>query len=124
MIAGDLLVLSGELGSGKTTFVRGLVRGMAIDAHVSSPTFQLMRTYQTGMRRLVHVDAYRLQPGDLDSLGIEEQLSDAAVVAEWGEHLGLDQWPESGLIRFHHLDLGRAIEVVRLGGRLAEVVGP
>ena len=84
---GDLLLLVGPLGAGKTTFVRGLARGVGSTAHVASPTFQLVRVYP-GRIALAHVDLYRLEkPGELQELGLEELLDDGAVVVEWGDRL-------------------------------------
>jgi tRNA threonylcarbamoyladenosine biosynthesis protein TsaE len=84
---GDLLLLVGPLGAGKTTFVRGLARGLGSPAHVMSPTFQLVRVY-AGPLQLAHVDLYRLEPGaGMADLGLEQLLDEGAVVVEWGERL-------------------------------------
>jgi tRNA threonylcarbamoyladenosine biosynthesis protein TsaE len=86
---GDLLLLVGPLGAGKTTFVRGLARGLGTQAHVMSPTFQLVRVY-AGPLQLAHVDLYRLERGaGMADLGLEELLDDGAVVVEWGDRLPL-----------------------------------
>src|SRR5579884_3297282 len=70
--AGDLLVLAGPMGAGKTAFVRGLARGLGVSGHVSSPTFQLVRLHQ-GSPALAHIDLYRLNAAsELRDLGIEE----------------------------------------------------
>ncbi len=97
---GDLVLLKGELGAGKTTFVRGVARGTGSAASVASPTFQLVRIYQ-GRVQLAHVDLYRLERGDqLSDLGLEELLDSGAVVVEWGERLGAE---DAALIEFEHL---------------------
>ncbi|HZU19150.1 MAG TPA: tRNA (adenosine(37)-N6)-threonylcarbamoyltransferase complex ATPase subunit type 1 TsaE [Candidatus Dormibacteraeota bacterium] len=84
---GDLVLLVGDLGAGKTTFVRGLARGLGSPADVMSPTFQLVRIYP-GRVQLAHVDLYRLaDPGELDDLGLDELLEEGAAVVEWGERL-------------------------------------
>jgi len=81
------VLLEGPLGAGKTTFVRGLARGLGSDAQVMSPTFQLVRIYE-GRLQLSHVDLYRLDPGaELVELGLEELLDAGAVVVEWGDRL-------------------------------------
>ena len=96
--SGDLLLLSGEMGSGKTTFVRGLARGMGVTGHVMSPTFQLVRIYGAtshprGVSReqgvqLAHVDLFRItEIGELDDLGLNELLDQGAAVVEWGDRL-------------------------------------
>ena len=71
--AGDVVLLSGDLGAGKTTFVRGLAEGLGIDPReVSSPTFTLVQEYRGGRVTLVHVDLYRLNdPREIDDLGRE-----------------------------------------------------
>src|SRR5450759_2235162 len=69
---GDMVLLTGELGAGKTTFVRGVARGTGSPAPVASPTFQLVRVYP-GRVQLAHVDLYRIEaPGELVDLGLDE----------------------------------------------------
>jgi tRNA threonylcarbamoyladenosine biosynthesis protein TsaE len=85
--SGDLLLLEGEMGAGKTTFVRGLARGLGVTGDVMSPTFQLVRVYR-GPVQLAHVDLYRLpDSSDLAELGLDELLDEGAAVVEWGERL-------------------------------------
>jgi tRNA threonylcarbamoyl adenosine modification protein YjeE len=97
---GDLLLLEGDLGAGKTTFVRGVARGAGSTAQVASPTFQLVRIYP-GRLQLAHVDLYRLEAGDeLADLGLEELLDQGAVVVEWGDRLDA---PEAALLSIEHL---------------------
>ena len=80
------MLLHGDLGAGKTAFVRGIARGLgASPDDVTSPTFTLMQEYR-GRMTLVHVDLYRLAPEEVAALGIEESTDDAAVIAvEWAE---------------------------------------
>lgn len=97
---GDLVLLKGDLGAGKTTFVRGLMRGVGSPAHVASPTFQLVRVYP-GRVQIAHVDLYRLEDeADLVDLGLDELLDQGAVVVEWGDRL---EAPEAALLSIEHL---------------------
>lgn len=83
-----VLALHGDLGAGKTTFIRGLARGWDIHEPVTSPTFNLYTLYQ-GTRQLVHLDAYRLESGaDLDALMIDDFLREPWCFAvEWPERI-------------------------------------
>lgn len=97
--AGDLLVLTGELGAGKTTFTQGLGEGLGVRAGVISPTFVLVRIHpnlpdgpRPGGPDLVHVDAYRLaSAAEIDDIDLENTMDSAVTVVEWGrdrvEHL-------------------------------------
>ncbi len=83
--AGDVIIVAGELGSGKTTFVQGLAAGVGITEPVVSPTFTIAREY-AGPVRLVHVDVYRLDRAqELLDLGLEDLADDAVLVVEWGD---------------------------------------
>jgi len=87
---GDLLVLSGDLGAGKTTFVQGLGEGLGVRGPITSPTFVIARAHPSlvGGPALVHVDAYRLQGAlELDDLDLDADLATAVVVVEWGRGL-------------------------------------
>jgi tRNA threonylcarbamoyladenosine biosynthesis protein TsaE len=86
---GDVVLLSGALGAGKTAFVRGLAEGLGADpSNVTSPTFTLIQEYPGRQCMLYHVDLYRLEPKEVDDLGLDELLSQEAIVAvEWPERL-------------------------------------
>ena len=87
---GDVILLTGDLGAGKTTFTQGLAHGLGIEAHITSPTFVLARHHEhpgNGLN-LVHVDAYRLTNKDeLTSLDLETSLDNSVVVIEWGRSM-------------------------------------
>jgi tRNA threonylcarbamoyladenosine biosynthesis protein TsaE len=87
VVPGDVILLYGELGAGKTAFVRGLARGLgAAQDEVSSPTFTLIQEYSTRGGVLFHVDLYRLKPEEVDDLGLDELMGAGSVVAvEWPE---------------------------------------
>ena len=92
--AGDLIVLTGELGAGKTTFTQGLGEGLGVRPGIISPTFVLVRVHPSlgDGPDLVHVDAYRLESaGEIDDIDLENTLDTAVTVVEWGrdrvEHL-------------------------------------
>ena len=92
--AGDVVILDGPLGAGKTTLTQGIAAGMQVKGRVTSPTFVIAREHRStvGGPNLVHVDAYRLvgeggsgDPlGELDALDLDTDLDEAVVVAEWG----------------------------------------
>lgn len=103
---GDIVLLTGELGAGKTTFVRGVARGTSSAAPVASPTFQLVRVYP-GRVQLAHVDLYRVEkPSELADLGLEELADQGAVVIEWGERIEV---PGAALIDIEHLGGDRRV---------------
>jgi tRNA threonylcarbamoyladenosine biosynthesis protein TsaE len=86
---GDCLALSGELGAGKTAFVRGLADGLGIDPDsVRSPSFPILIPYETGRLPLYHIDLFRLPAGDIDSLALREYIYGSGVCAiEWPDRL-------------------------------------
>ncbi|MFI5281631.1 MAG: tRNA (adenosine(37)-N6)-threonylcarbamoyltransferase complex ATPase subunit type 1 TsaE [Candidatus Dormibacterales bacterium] len=98
--AGDIVLLTGELGAGKTTFVRGVARGTESAAPVASPTFQLVRLYP-GRVQLAHIDLYRIgSDSELAGLGLDELADEGAVIVEWGDRLDTEG---AALIDIEHL---------------------
>lgn len=86
LVAGDVLVLDGDLGAGKTTFTKGLAAGLEIPDIIKSPTFTIIHEYQDGRLPLYHMDAYRLENGGAEDLGLEEYFDgDGVSVVEWAE---------------------------------------
>lgn len=118
LAAGDLLVLSGELGAGKTTFTQGLGEGLGVRPGIISPTFVLVRIHpnlpdgpRPGGPDLVHVDAYRLgSAAEIDDIDLENTLDSSVTVVEWG-HDRVEHLAESRL----EIDLYRAIGLGAVG---------
>ena len=101
---GAVLLLFGELGIGKTAFVRGLAKGLKLDSDtVSSPTFTLINEYQ-GRPTFYHVDLYRVDPSEVDDLGLIELGDSQEIIAiEWADHLPR---PWRGAIQIEFRDVG------------------
>lgn len=86
--AGDLIVLSGRLGAGKTTLVQGIGRGLGVTEPVLSPTFVIARVHRSGRLPMVHVDAYRLSSmAEVDDLDLDASLEESVTLVEWGDGL-------------------------------------
>lgn len=118
--AGDLLVLAGPLGAGKTSLTQGIGARLGVRGAVTSPTFVLARVHR-GSPPLVHVDAYRLREAgarlDLDDLDLEAALEESVTVVEWGEGLA-EQLTDSWL----HVEIGRALGPGTEDGRFLRVL--
>ena len=118
--AGDLVVLSGPLGAGKTVLVRGIARGLGVAGPVTSPTFVIAREHRPlpGGRGvpLVHVDAYRLGgAAELDDLDLDTDLAEAVVAVEWGEGVAERLAARHLLVRlYRHPDDVRTATVSRM----------
>ncbi len=103
---GAVLLLFGGLGSGKTTFAKGVGDACGVAAMVKSPTFALMQRYR-GTPDLIHIDLYR-QPEEasLDDLALDESAGDVITLVEWPKGAALVRWPRALRIRFEHADEG------------------
>lgn len=123
---GDLVILSGPLGAGKTTFVKGLGEGLNARGPITSPTFVISRIHPSldGGPALVHVDAYRLgSAAELDDIDLDATLGDSVTVVEWGDGVAeelADDRLEVAIER--RPDDTRGIHLTGLGTRWAHVV--
>ena len=108
LAAGDVLVLTGDLGAGKTQFTKGIARGMGITADVTSPTFTIEMVYEGGVMPLYHFDLYRLNDSSqLDDIGLFDAMeSDGPTVIEWGEQFADDIGDERVDVFISRLDGG------------------
>jgi tRNA threonylcarbamoyladenosine biosynthesis protein TsaE len=101
------ILLYGDLGAGKTLFSKGLAEGFGVEDvdEVSSPTFTLINRY-AGRVKIYHIDLYRIEPGALDGLGLEEIFDDpdAAVIIEWAERLGSFETPGAVRVFLSYVD--------------------
>ena len=134
-IPGDLILLAGEMGAGKTAFAQGFARGLGIHEQVTSPTFTIVREYSGGRLSLHHLDVYRLDNlSEVADLGLSEMLDeDAVMLVEWGDAV-LPALPEEYLelrISFGDDDDARQFELRGVGGTwparsrlVAEAVAP
>lgn len=129
--AGDLVILTGGLGAGKTTLTQGLAEGLGVRGPVTSPTFVIARVHPSLVEGpvLVHVDAYRLGGGaELDDLDLDDSFDESVTVVEWGHGLAeqlTDAYLEVELFRSGSEDGDQQTRLARLhpvGGRWARVV--
>jgi tRNA threonylcarbamoyladenosine biosynthesis protein TsaE len=123
---GDVVLLDGEFGTGKTTFTQGVARGLGLDPHyVNSPTFTLINEYRGGRHRLYHVDLYRLEGmEEIATLGLEDYFDGSGVtVVEWPGHAGAMVPGDHLLIRFGYLnDTKRTVRFFAHGDRYRQLV--
>ncbi len=119
LLPGDVVILSGELGAGKTACTRGIGRALAVDEAVTSPTFLIMREHalDTG-GLLLHLDAYRLSgPDDIEELGLLELLDRGAIaVIEWGDRVVGALGDDYISMRFSHVDSDDDVRVIQIEG--------
>lgn len=106
---GDVVALSGDLGAGKTCLARGILSGLGFDGDVPSPSFALVIPYAPPAVGIPvwHVDLYRLECAEeAEELGLDDALSDSALLIEWPERLGERVWPEALKIRLDDTGTG------------------
>jgi tRNA threonylcarbamoyladenosine biosynthesis protein TsaE len=93
--AGDVITLTGDLGAGKTTMVRGLLHALGHDGEVPSPSFAIVQPYEDLVPPVWHADLYRVESAsELAELGLDS-LADDVLVVEWPERAGHDAWPDA-----------------------------
>ncbi|MCX5795470.1 MAG: tRNA (adenosine(37)-N6)-threonylcarbamoyltransferase complex ATPase subunit type 1 TsaE [Elusimicrobia bacterium] len=120
----DVVCLDGDLGSGKTTFTRGLAQGAGSRSRVASPTFALARIYRSPRWLIYHVDLYRVGPEETRDIGLEEFTSDprGICVVEW-PRAGEAYYPKDRLeVRLSHLRRGRRLRFVGKGPRSRRII--
>ncbi|WP_271004473.1 tRNA (adenosine(37)-N6)-threonylcarbamoyltransferase complex ATPase subunit type 1 TsaE [Listeria seeligeri] len=119
--AGDVLLLEGDLGAGKTTFTKGIGEGLLIPQMIKSPTFTIIREYKKGRLPLYHMDVYRLEDASADDLGLEEYFYGSGVsVVEWAQFVKEDLPSEYLEIRLFHMDENTRKMVVKPVGKRYE----
>jgi tRNA threonylcarbamoyladenosine biosynthesis protein TsaE len=92
----DVIALYGDLGAGKTTLARGILRGLGFEGEVASPTFPIVQPYEELAIPVWHVDLYRIEdPAELAELALDEAREAAALLIEWPERLGGRLWPDA-----------------------------
>jgi len=122
---GDLIALQGDLGAGKTTFVRGLAEGLGVEPdRVRSPTFTLINEYGGGRLPLFHIDLYRLEPSAVDRIALREYFyGDGVCVVEWFERFGEDP-PRLHVCLAHAGNEERDVMVQAIGARYVVLASP
>lgn len=122
--AGDVIALVGDLGAGKTAFVRGLAAGLGVPAHmVASPTFTMVAEYPGGRLTLFHIDLYRLELGAPDLPALDEYVYGPGVTAiEWSDRLPPGALEAALTVRIEYADPGRRLTVEGQGPRAASLV--
>ena len=122
--AGDVIALRGDLGAGKTAFVRGLAAGLAVPAHmVASPTFTMVAEYPGGRLTLFHIDLYRLELGAADLPALDEYVYGPGVTAiEWADRLPAGALEAALTVRIEYADPGRRLTFEGQGPRAMSLV--
>jgi len=110
---GGLIYLSGDLGAGKTTFARALIKAFGVAERIKSPTYSLIESYRSATLSIHHLDLYRIaDPGELEWLGLADLLTpDALLLVEWPERAGTALPPADLQIRLSHAGLRRDLVI-------------
>jgi len=113
---GDAVLISGELGAGKTTLVRSILRALGVEDHVPSPTFTLVQAYETPALQVSHFDLYRIESErEILELGFEDSLNTGAALVEWPER-GVPERLGSGALRLTLTPTGEKTREARIAG--------
>ena len=106
---GDVFVLSGDLGAGKTVFAKGFAEGLGVASPVTSPTFTILKSYEEGRIPLYHMDVYRIEdPDEMEEIGISEMLDGSGTcLIEWGEKIREILPPSTVYVVISRTDDGR-----------------
>lgn len=113
---GDAVLISGELGAGKTTLVRGILRALGVEGHVPSPTFTLVQAYDTPDLAVSHFDLYRIEnPQEIRELGLEDSLNTGAALVEWPER-GVSERLSLGALRLTLISTGETTREAQIAG--------
>lgn len=116
----DVIILSGDLGAGKTTFTKGIAKGLGIDQMIKSPTYTIVREYE-GRLPLYHLDVYRIG-NDPDSIDLDDFLyGEGVTIIEWGELLDESLLGDYLLISISHHGDGRQLLIESFGPRSKEI---
>ena len=119
---GDVVLLEGDLGAGKTTLTKGIARGLNISEKVNSPTFNIMKLYLKGTTSLFHIDAYRLE-NNTDDIGLNEFIGTEGIsVIEWPQFIRHLLPSESLTVTMTHATLNERTITFTGNGRYAEVI--
>lgn len=113
---GDVIALFGDLGAGKTTLARAILRGLGFSGDVGSPTFPIVQVYEDGELRVPvwHIDLYRIEnPSELEELALDEGRAGAALLIEWPERMGPSLWPDT--LRLHLSVAGEGVRALTAG---------
>ena len=124
LLPGDIILLEGPIGAGKTVFAQGIARGLEVAEPVVSPSFTLVREY-VGRLALSHADLYRLSPGaEVESIGLDDYLAaDGVVVVEWAERAGDSLPGDCLLVQLRIIaDNERRVRMAPSGSRAADLL--